>query len=66
MSTMTTMRRKYRAQPSEKVGYGPGLYVVQYYDTEARVWFDMGDPVPEGEARARVSRLLSAQNSNQA
>ena len=37
--------RKYRLTPSERAGYGPGSWVVQYYDQAIGQWFDHGDPL---------------------
>lgn len=51
--------RKYRKVPSDKAGYGPGLWVVQYFDREMRAWFDVGDPLTDAEASARLSDLRS-------
>lgn len=53
--------RKYRKVPSEQAGYGPGSWVVQYYDRDMRVWFDVGDPLTEPEAIARL-RLLRGES----
>jgi hypothetical protein len=50
-------KRNYRKVPSERAGYGPGLWVVQYYDRDMRVWFDVGDPLTVAEAQARLSEL---------
>lgn len=47
--------RRYRVVPSEKAGYAPGLSVLQYFDPDIRVWFDIGDPKSEAEAQAQLS-----------
>lgn len=52
-----SQKRAYRMVPSDKAGYGPGLFVVQYFDQEARVWFDVGDPLTETEALERLRVL---------
>lgn len=49
MSTTT-----YRMVPSEKAGYAPGKHVVQYHDPVIGRWFDVGDPLTEDAARARL------------
>lgn len=53
-------KRKYRRFPSERAGYGPGLWVVQYYDRDMRVWFDVGDPLNSEQASARLAELRSS------
>lgn len=52
-----TRPQTFRMVSSEKAGYGPGQWVVQYHDPEAAVWFDVGDPLDHDAARARLSRL---------
>lgn len=47
-------KRKYRVTPSENAGYAPGQYVVQYYDPNMRVWFDMGEPKSHSDALSLV------------
>lgn len=51
--------RKYRKVPSERAYYPPGLWVVQYYDRDMRVWFDVGGPRSEADATARLRELRS-------
>lgn len=50
---------RHRMVPSEQAGYGPGKHVVQYYDREKKVWFDVGDPKSKTEAQA----LLKERNA---
>lgn len=47
-----------RLVPSERAGYKPGKYVVQYKDGNG-MWFDIGDPKskPAADAVARVEAL---------
>lgn len=50
----------FRMQSAEQAGYGAsdvGKVVVQYYDRDAKVWFDIGDPLTRREARSRIWRL---------
>ena len=55
-------KRKYRIRPSEKAGYTPGKFVVQYYDPSYKVWFDASDPkATEEEAAARIQELESGE-----
>lgn len=46
--------RRYRKVPSEQAGYAPGRWVVQYYDATIGRWFDVGDPLDEADATARL------------
>jgi hypothetical protein len=48
------VKRKYRMQPSEKAGYLPGKFVVQYYEAGYKVWFDASDPLTKEDAQARI------------
>jgi len=41
-----------RIVASERAGYTPGKYVVQYKDKNG-MWFDIGDPKTKAEAQAR-------------
>jgi hypothetical protein len=45
-----------RKVPSEQAGYGPGLWVLQRWDADKRLWFDVGDPMSEADAHERVWR----------
>ena len=55
------MSRGYRMVPAHQAGYtGPAHadhYVVQRFDAEAKVWFDVGDPQTEAVARERLAAL---------
>jgi hypothetical protein len=55
------MKRTYRRVPSERAGYGPGQWVVQYKDTVIGRWFDVGDPLSEEDAQRRLDELRAAQ-----
>lgn len=46
--------RRYRKVSSEQAGYAPGRWVVQYYDANIGRWFDVGDPLDEAGATARL------------
>lgn len=50
-----TAAEKFRKVPSEQAGYTPGRFVVQHYDRDAKVWFDVGDPLDEATADARLA-----------
>lgn len=41
--------RRYQVFPSSEAGYGPGRFIVRYWDPEIGVWFDAGDPVSTRE-----------------
>lgn len=53
--------RRYRKVPSEQAGYGPGRWVVQYYDSAVGRWFDVGDPLDEADAIARLKEKQEEQ-----
>lgn len=46
--------------PSENAGYTPGRWVVQKYDATMKVWFDVGDALPEGDAKVRLRECREA------
>ena len=56
--------RKYRMVPSEKAGYGPGRWVVQYYARDMRVWFDVGDQLNREQAQERLDALRGERPQN--
>jgi hypothetical protein len=47
--------RNLRIVPSERTGYAPGKYVLQYKDKNG-MWFDIGDPKSKREAEAARKR----------
>jgi hypothetical protein len=48
--------RRYRVVPSERAGYAPGRWQVQYYAPDIGRWFDHGDPrATKALARARIT-----------
>lgn len=53
------MKKRYRKVPSDQAGYGPGRWVVQYHDPDVGRWFDVGDPLDEDAATARLKELQS-------
>jgi len=57
-------RKKYRMVPSEQAGYGPGKFVVQYFDHEVRAWFDVGDPLDRAEASERLKAKRTEQGGD--
>lgn len=42
-----------RIVPSERAGYTPGKFVVQYKSADG-MWFDIGDPKSKADAAARA------------
>jgi hypothetical protein len=52
------MARKVRVMPSDQVGYGSSQWVVQYYDRDHRVWYDIGDPLDRDAAQERRKEEL--------
>ena len=44
-----------RIVPSERTGYAPGKYVLQYKDRNG-MWFDIGNPKSKAEAEAAQKR----------
>ena len=52
------MTRRARVLNGPVCGYGRG-WVAQYWDAEARAWFDLGDPLPTAsDAQRRANAWM--------